>query len=286
MRKTELSNRLQTVVNMLDAKSKRVSVGKTIGTAFTGTMEDEGYCVADIGCDHGFVSIYLFEHKIASRVIAMDVNQGPLQFAREHVKEAGLEAYIDVRLSDGFSSLQKGEANAAVIAGMGGRLMVRLLEEGKEKIALMQELVLQPQSEVSLLRQYIRNAGYRLVEEEMVLEEGKFYTILHVYIQPDKSGTSKTLMSSQQTALPQTLQPLPQPALPLPQTVLDKYGEDLIAKKHPVLVEYVAYRLERHEKILASYPENGDEVKRKELITIVDELKAIIAYWEGIYNEM
>lgn len=274
MRKTELSNRLQTVVNMLDAKSKRVSVGKTIGTAFTGTMEDEGYCVADIGCDHGFVSIYLFEHKIASRVIAMDVNQGPLQFAREHVKEAGLEAYIDVRLSDGFSSLQKGEANAAVIAGMGGRLMVRLLEEGKEKIALMQELVLQPQSEVSLLRQYIRNAGYRLVEEEMVLEEGKFYTILHVYIQPDKSGTSKTLMSSQQTALP------------LPQTVLDKYGEDLIAKKHPVLVEYVAYRLERHEKILASYPENGDEVKRKELITIVDELKAIIAYWEGIYNEM
>ena len=99
MKKTELSNRLQTVVNMLDAQSKPASFGTlpeeasientsteeasteeaSVEDGFAGTSEYKGFCIADIGCDHGFVSIYLIQNKIASHVIAMDVNSGPLQ---------------------------------------------------------------------------------------------------------------------------------------------------------------------------------------------------------------
>lgn len=284
MKKTELSNRLQTVVNMLDAQSKPASFGTlpeevcventsteeasteeaSVEDGSAGTSEYKGYCIADIGCDHGFVSIYLIQNKIASHVIAMDVNSGPLQFAKEHIKESGLESYIETRISDGFSALLKGEADAAIIAGMGGRLMVRLLTEGKEKVSSMKELILQPQSEAALLRQYLRKAGYSIVDEEMVLEDGKYYTILHVYPR----------------AVPY------EKKVPLARIILDKYGEVLIEKKHPVLAQFVSYRMERHEKILKDYPAGGDPVKREELIKIVEELKQIQDYWKGDTDEV
>ena len=65
-------------------------------------MVSKGNVLADIGCDHGFVSIYLLENGICPKVIAMDVNEGPLLRAKEHIEERGLSSYIDVRLSDGM----------------------------------------------------------------------------------------------------------------------------------------------------------------------------------------
>lgn len=141
-------------------------------------MVDHGARFADIGTDHGYLPIYLTEQGICPSSIAMDVKDGPLRRARTHVQEAGLERRITLRKSDGFEALKPGEADTAVIAGMGGLLMIRLLENGKETVRGMRQLLLSPQSEIGQVRRYLLEHGYRISREQMILEDGKYYVIL------------------------------------------------------------------------------------------------------------
>ena len=138
-------------------------------------MVSAGNVVCDVGCDHGFVSIYLMQKQIATKVYAMDVRKGPLDRAKEHIEAYGLAEKIETRLSDGVEKLCVGEAEAMVLAGMGGKLMQKILSEGRDKCQSMKELVLGPQSEVVQFRAFLRKEGYRIVEEDMILEDGKFY---------------------------------------------------------------------------------------------------------------
>ena len=80
-------------------------------------MVTTGNRVVDVGCDHGYVSIYLVQQKRTTHALAMDINNGPLLRAREHVEEAGLEGYITLRLSDGLGAFRKGEADTLICAG-------------------------------------------------------------------------------------------------------------------------------------------------------------------------
>ena len=83
----------------------------------------EGAVLADVGTDHGYVPIYLLEQKKIKSAIAMDINKGPLERAREHIHLYGMDAYIQTRLSDGVAALEKGEADSILVAGMGGGLV-------------------------------------------------------------------------------------------------------------------------------------------------------------------
>ena len=133
---------------------------------------------ADIGCDHGFTSIYLIEQGLADHVIAMDINEGPLERAREHVTESGLTEQIELRLSDGAKKLTPGEADTLLISGMGGALICKILEDSPEVVERAQELVLSPQSEWSVVRHYLHEHGFMIAGEAMVLDQGKYYLIL------------------------------------------------------------------------------------------------------------
>ena len=53
------------------------------------SMVEKGSIPADVGCDHGYVAVYLIREGVCPRVFAMDVNEGPLERAREHVEEFG-----------------------------------------------------------------------------------------------------------------------------------------------------------------------------------------------------
>ena len=91
-----------------------------------------GSIVADIGTDHAYIPLYLIQEKKALGAIAMDVNEGPLLRAEEHVRDAGLAEQIRLRRSDGLEQLSSGECDCAVIAGMGGGLMIRILSAHPE----------------------------------------------------------------------------------------------------------------------------------------------------------
>ena len=158
-----LSLRMQEI---LDVLQQEVSVHGTIA------------CVADVGCDHAFVSMACVERKLADHVIAMDVRKGPLSIADHNITEYGFEKSVETRLSNGFERLEIGEADWAIIAGMGGNLMRQILIDGESHLKHGIGLVLQPQSEQDVVRSYLQTSGYIIVDERFLIEDEKFYTII------------------------------------------------------------------------------------------------------------
>lgn len=134
--------------------------------------------VADIGCDHGFTSIYLVQRGKASKAIAMDINHGPLARAKEHIVQYNMTDKIALRLSDGAKELEPKEADTLLISGMGGALITRILKESIEVTKAAKELVLSPQSEPHLVRQCIHELGFQIVHEEMLIDQGKYYVVI------------------------------------------------------------------------------------------------------------
>ena len=140
----------------------------------------QGNRLVDVGCDHGYLPVYLkLEGRIPS-AIATDVAEGPLSRAREHIEQYGLGSYIETRRCDGLADVGHGEGNTLVIAGMGGPLMERILEDGRSIWDDFQEMILQPQSDIPHFRHFLLENGFHIIEEEMILEDGKFYPIMKV----------------------------------------------------------------------------------------------------------
>lgn len=223
-------------------------------------MVTPGNRVADVGCDHGFLSVYLVQKGISPKVIAMDVREGPLAAAEEHVAVRRLGAYIETRLSDGLKELKPEEADTVVCAGMGGRLMKRILTESMDKTMRLKELVLQPQSELQEFREFLRNTGFRIVDEDMVEEDGKFYFAMRVLTQ------SPTVVSQRDMPVDD-----PEDYLRL----CDKFGQKLLLGRHPVLERY----LRQQERILEQLKEKlnvqGTERTEERLHEIVRDLKDV-----------
>jgi tRNA (adenine22-N1)-methyltransferase len=144
------------------------------------SMVTRGYRLADIGTDHGFVPIWLVKSGIIPSAIAMDINRGPLERAQEHIAQAGLDRFIQTRLSDGLAGLGEGEADSILIAGMGGALTVRILEKDPPSDLGAAELILQPQSEIDGFRRFLAREGYVILEEDICLDEGKYYFLMKV----------------------------------------------------------------------------------------------------------
>ena len=190
----------------------RVVLSRRLG--MLADMVTRGSRVVDVGCDHGFLSIYLVQQGISPRVLAMDVRKGPLAAAAQHIAECGLGEYIETRLSDGLYEYRLGEADTLVCAGMGGRLMARIVSESMEKAEALGELILQPQSELRVFREFLRTNGFRVVAEDAVYEEGKYYFSMRAV--PDR----KVAATGQYTTEEQRL--------------FDEYGELLLREKHPV----------------------------------------------------
>ena len=141
-------------------------------------MITPGLPVADIGCDHAYLPIHLAKEDISPRIIACDINAGPILRASENIDDVDMGDRIEVRQGDGLSVIEPGEVASVVIAGMGGRLMMKILTEGREVLRQVREVILEPQSEVSALRHFLQDEGYRIISENMVSEDDKYYPVI------------------------------------------------------------------------------------------------------------
>ncbi len=144
-------------------------------------VSPQSFAIADIGCDHAYVSIALRQRDMVHKVIAMDVRKGPLAIAKNNVMQYGLEDTITLRLSDGLEQLQPDEVDAIIIAGMGGLLMLRILEEGRlvwKETKKQPAFILQPQSDIDQVRHYLYKNDYSIDRECMLIDEGKYYTVI------------------------------------------------------------------------------------------------------------
>ena len=138
----------------------------------------EGSRVADIGTDHGYLSIALVQAGKADFVVASDKNAGPIEAATRAVREAGLMDTISVRLGDGLATLQPGEVDTVCIAGMGGVLMTEILEASPEVVAQLTTLILQPQSAAAELRRWLYRKHWHIADESLAIADGRIYEII------------------------------------------------------------------------------------------------------------
>ena len=142
-------------------------------------MVTKGNRVVDVGCDPGYIPIYLMTKGWIPSAIAMDINREPLLRAKANIMEHGLSDYIETRLSDGVSSLDAFEGDTLVIAGMGGPLMERILSNGADDVLCsFREFILEPQSDVGHFRLFLMTHGYGIISENMILDGGKFYPVM------------------------------------------------------------------------------------------------------------
>jgi tRNA (adenine22-N1)-methyltransferase len=215
----------------------------------------EGSAVADIGTDHGYIPIHLVQEGKAKHAIAMDVRKGPLLRAQAHIHEAGLEAHVEVRLSDGLLKLEQNEADCVVIAGMGGELIIHILEEGRGLWEGIPHWVLSPHSELDKVRRFLEEQEFFTWRETMIKEEGKFYTVM---------GINRTNKAGEKDE----------------REISYRYGRSLIESKDPVLKEYLKKEEEQLEQIMSGLSESQTEASVRRM----EELKLELAYNKEAQN--
>lgn len=157
-----------------------MSLSVTIGPRLqaVASFVPTGAKLGDIGTDHAYLPIALYEAQQISNAVAIDVHEGPYQSALTAVKARHLEAVIDVRFGDGLMPLESGEVNVLTLAGMGGRTMLDILFARPDVLESVQELILQPQGAESAVRLALLADGWRLKAEQLVEEDNRIYVVM------------------------------------------------------------------------------------------------------------
>ena len=293
MREKQLSKRLQAVVSLVTP----------------------GRRVADVGCDHAYASIYLMEHGLAKECIALDVREGPLERARSNIAAHRLSGQIPTRLGSGLEPVCRGEIDTVLMAGMGGILVRDLLEGSRELSHSLLEWVLQPQSDVELVRRYIRESGFQIAAEEMVREDGKYYPMFRaVPAEAERAEARKTEAGKTEAETAEAgkaeagkteagkaeagkaeaetveygdgrkeeTEEKDRNTKKIDQEVWDRFGKLLLQRRHPVLYEYLKGREEHYRQVLLQMQENPAIPQRLEKMAANTE-KAKEIQQEAVY---
>lgn len=139
----------------------------------------QGCRMADIGCDHAYLPLDLVKKGKVTYAIGCDVRQGPLEGAKTNLALSGLSSeQIELRLGDGLAPLEVGEVDVVTIAGMGGSLMVDILERGQDVVAQLKKLILSPNIAPWRIRQWAMDNQFLIIDETVVEEKGHYYDII------------------------------------------------------------------------------------------------------------
>ncbi|MGN0396098.1 MAG: tRNA (adenine(22)-N(1))-methyltransferase [Coprococcus sp.] len=228
-------------------------------------MTVAGHTVADIGCDHAFVPIYLIKNNISKMVIASDVRSGPCDIAKKNIAAFEMEDYIDLRLGNGLETVRPGEADTIIIAGMGGMLINTILNNGLRVAASAKQLILQPQSDIDKVRANVLANGWNIVSEKMLVDMGKYYTILNVSTSDNEKCLKKDNTEAEYADIAKY-------AL---EQAYSKYGRYLIEQSDPVLKEYLLEKREKNEMLLAKLHNTKTEKSMKRYDDLVTEQEVI-----------
>ncbi|MDR0138331.1 tRNA (adenine(22)-N(1))-methyltransferase TrmK [Metabacillus idriensis] len=234
MNEVNLSNRLKTVADYIPKNA----------------------VLADIGSDHAYLPCYALLNGLAASAVAGEVVQGPFQSAKKQVQKSGLEDVISVRLGSGLDVIDPNEVTCITIAGMGGALIEKILEAGKEKLAGVERLILQPNIHAHHVRRWLLDNGWELINEEILEEDGKIYEILIA-----EKGEAKA--PYQHTALQKGL----------------LVGPFLMKEKTEPFIKKWTQEIEHNRRILTSIESaavsHGNEAKKKELNDLIEMLEEV-----------
>jgi len=137
----------------------------------------DGSNIIDVGCDHALLCIYLVKNKKNIKCIASDINKGPLEQAKVNIDKYKVSKDIKIKLGNGIDTIEE-SIDTIIISGMGGGTIVDILNNGKNKLSSIKKIILSPNNDFYLVRKCISNLGYKIVQEEIVYEKGKYYPII------------------------------------------------------------------------------------------------------------
>lgn len=209
-----------------------------------------GETVADIGTDHAYLPIYLVLNSIAPKVIAVEFNPGPLEKAKQNIIKYQLCDKIEVRNGYGFEPISSEEVETAVIAGIGGTSIIDIIESSQSTARSLNSLILQPMNKVELVRAYLRDNNFELKDEELILEDNRYYEILSA-----ASGPSVEY-----------------------DELFFEIGPILLKKNHPLLAEYLEEKISHYWQVINSL-ERSSNVGAQEK---KEYLKSKIRYLEKV----
>lgn len=200
---------------------------------------DKCDAVMDVGTDHGYIPIYLVKNKMVEKVIASDINKDPLQKAKINASLDGVIDKIDLRLGGGLSPLKKNEVQGVIIAGMGGNLIRDILEKDINKVKKLDYLILQPAQNPEVLREYLYNSNYEILNEDLCFDEGQFYELFKVKY---KVGENTKL-----------------------DPIFYEISPIMLRNNNKLIKEYINSKIEKYNKILSFIKEETESAKlRKE----------------------
>ncbi len=223
-----------------------------------------GTTVADIGADHAHLLIHLVLRKRIEKGIAGELNKGPFENARSQVRRWGLSDRIEVRRGDGLSVLKEGEADVIVIAGMGGPLIAKILDQGREKLSGAFRLVLQPNTGGERVRRWLRQNGWAPVGETLVEEGGTLYEIIAAERGEDEALYRQPPASEEQLLL---------------------LGPLLWKEKHPLLIKKWLQELAARERILERVRAGRTEEAARRAAQLEEEIAQWRRLWKWLCEE-
>lgn len=209
-----------------------------------------GKIVADIGTDHGILPVFLVSEGISPSAIASDLNEGPLEAAKKNIIQAGLSDKIKLRLGFGLKTVGLGEAEVAVIAGMGGGTIRNIIEACGDQCPV-EQLVMQPMGDSGQLREWLVSHGWKISDEDIIEESGRYYEIIYS-VRGQEDVTDQIILT---------------------------IGPRLFEKKHPLLGKVIQREIEGNKNVIASLNlGTGEEInsKRNKLIERNRQLERII----------
>ena len=247
--------------------------------AAIGDMITPGMKVVDVGCDHAYLLISLVQSGWIPGGIGTDIGSGPLSAAQEHVINAGLGSRIELRLGDGLHPVDAGEGECLVIAGLGGKTMLYILQDEKEKADSFLEWVLEPQSDAGEVRRYLYDNGYLILEEEMVREADKFYPVMKVTLRENVlKGIFGRIRLHRTDAMVLEKEDLN------PEDYL--YGPYLLRRRNRTAYAYLKQELGRYKAIRQELAGKGSDASESRLHEVEDRLILICRALDYYLNNM
>lgn len=212
---------------------------------------DDGSVIADVGTDHGYIPIYLAKQGKIKYAIACDINRGPLEKAKENIRHYSVGEFVETRLSDGLEKIEENEVDTVIIAGMGGILIERILGNGRDVVKTVDKLILSPHSDVELIRRKIHGLNFKIVDEKLIKEEGKYYNIISAVKGKEKKYD----------------------------TVSYKYGKILIDRQSGLLKEKLLSEEKKFSElveILKKQNTDNAKTRKKEVILELNEIREVL----------
>ena len=196
----------------------------------------QGARVADIGTDHGFLPCYLAQKGQAVKVFACDINAQPLALAQKNVMDYGVADVVGTRLGNGLAVIEPGEVDVVTIAGMGGSLMIEILDAAPLVVDKLKRIILQPNVGAEAVRIWAEKNRWHIVQEELVRENDRFSVI--IAMEPGRNLNSMTPVEL-------------------------FLGPELLNQQHPLLGLYISEEWDKAQMVLAQLAKSDSEESRR-----------------------